>query len=230
MIGTTFTGKALTQCSMTQVAINEIFYSVQGESTQAGRPCTFVRLMGCPLRCTYCDTEYAFFEGKKKSIDEILEIVRAYPTKLVEVTGGEPLAQKNCLELMQRLVDEGFEVMLETSGAFDVSQVPRAVRIIMDIKTPSSGEAARQHWDNFLHLKEGFDEIKCVVGSRDDFNYALKQARERDLFGKYAVLVSPVFGKITNLELAELVLDSAEPWRMQLQMHKYIWEPSARGV
>ncbi len=222
--------KALTRCSMTQVAINEIFYSVQGESTQAGRPCTFIRLMGCPLRCTYCDTEYAFFEGQKKSFDEIIDIVRGFPTKLVEVTGGEPLAQPNSIPLMQRLLDEGFEVMLETSGAFDVSKVPSGVRIIMDIKTPTSGEAQRQHWQNFDHLKTGTDEIKCVVGSKEDFDYALKIARERDLFSKYAVLVSPVFGKITNLQLAELVLDSAEPWRMQLQMHKYIWEPTARGV
>lgn len=222
--------KDLTRCSMTQVAINEIFYSVQGESTQAGRPCTFIRLMGCPLRCTYCDTEYAFFEGQKKSFDEIIDIVRGFPTKLVEVTGGEPLAQPNSIPLMQRLLDEGFEVMLETSGAFDVSKVPSGVRIIMDIKTPTSGEAQRQHWQNFDHLKTGTDEIKCVVGSKEDFDYALKIARERDLFSKYAVLVSPVFGKITNLQLAELVLDSAEPWRMQLQMHKYIWEPTARGV
>lgn len=215
---------------MTQVAINEIFYSVQGESTQAGRPCTFVRLMGCPLRCTYCDTAYAFYEGKKKSIDEIIEIVKSHPTKLVEVTGGEPLAQKSSIELMQRLVAEGFEVMLETSGAFDISQVPPEVRIIMDIKTPSSGEAARMHWENFNHLKPGVDEVKCVVGSKDDFDFALSHAREKNLFGRYAVLVSPIFGKISNLELAQLVLDSAEPWRMQLQMHKYIWEPSTRGV
>jgi 7-carboxy-7-deazaguanine synthase len=222
--------KDLTRCSMTQVAINEIFYSIQGESTQAGRACTFVRLMGCPLRCTYCDTEYAFYEGQKKSFDEIVEVVRAYPTKLVEVTGGEPLAQKNSIPLMQRLVDEGFEVMLETSGAFDVSQVPKQVRIIMDIKTPSSGEAERQHWQNFEHLKPGFDEIKCVVGNKEDFDYALKIAREKNLFSNFAVLVSPVFGKITNLQLAELVLDSAEPWRMQLQMHKYIWDPNTKGV
>ncbi|HVJ65131.1 MAG TPA: radical SAM protein [Bdellovibrionota bacterium] len=215
---------------MTQVAINEIFYSVQGESTQAGRPCTFVRLMGCPLRCTYCDTEYAFYEGQKKSIDEIIDIVKQYPTKLVEVTGGEPLAQKNSIELMHRLVEEGFEVMLETSGAFDVSAVPRDVRIIMDIKTPTSGEAGRQHWENFANLKPGVDEIKCVVGSREDFDYALKVAKEKDLFNKHVVLISPVFGKITNIELANLVLESAEPWRMQLQMHKYIWEPSTRGV
>lgn len=215
---------------MTQVAINEIFYSVQGESTQAGRPCTFIRLMGCPLRCTYCDTEYAFFEGKKKSIDEIIEITKKFPTKLVEVTGGEPLAQPSSIELMQRLLDEGFEVMLETSGAFDISKVPSGVRIIMDIKTPSSGEASRMHWENFNHLKPGIDEVKCVVGNQEDFDYALAKAREKNLFSRYAVLVSPVFGKITNLQLAELVLKSAEPWRMQLQMHKYIWEPSARGV
>lgn len=230
MIGKPFETKDLTHCSMTQVAINEIFYSVQGESTQAGRPCTFIRLMGCPLRCTYCDTEYAFFEGKKRSIDDVVAEVKTYPTKLVEVTGGEPLAQKTSIELMNKLLEEGFEVMLETSGAFDISEVPQGVRIIMDIKTPSSGESSRMHAENFKYLKPGIDEVKCVVGNKEDFEFALKQARDLGLFKKHAVLVSPVFGKISNLELAELVLASAEPWRMQLQMHKYIWEPNTRGV
>ncbi|NCN41081.1 radical SAM protein [bacterium] len=212
------------------LAINEIFYSIQGESTQAGRPTTFVRLMGCPLRCSYCDTEYAFFEGKKHSFTDLLGQIRANPTNLVEITGGEPMAQPRVVPFMQLLVDEGFEVMIETSGAFTLADVPREVRIIMDVKTPGSKEVSKMHWDNFGYLKPGIDEVKFVICSKEDFDFALEVAEAHNLFAKYAVLISPSFGQVKNLDLANWVLESAKPWRMQLQMHKYVWHPEERGV
>ena len=212
------------------LAINEIFYSIQGESTQAGRPTTFVRLMGCPLRCTYCDTEYAFFEGKRRSFSSILNEIRSHPTLLVEVTGGEPMAQPNAVPFMQQLVDDGFEVMIETSGAFTLEKVPAEVRIIMDVKTPGSGEDVKMLWENFDFLKAGVDEVKFVVTSKEDFDFALKVCDSHNLFEKYAVLVSPSFKDVGNLELANWILESGMPMRMQLQMHKYIWKPEERGV
>ncbi len=212
------------------LAINEVFYSIQGESTQAGRPTTFVRLMGCPLRCSYCDTEYAFFEGKKHRFSQLLLQIKSFPTRLIEITGGEPMAQPNVIGFMELLVNEGFEVMIETSGAYSLVDVPSEVRIIMDVKTPGSSEVGRMHWDNFAYLKPGIDEVKFVICSREDFDFALEVAKTHDLFSKYAVLISPSFGQVSNLDLANWVLESGKPWRMQLQMHKYIWHPEERGV
>jgi 7-carboxy-7-deazaguanine synthase len=212
------------------LGLNEIFFSIQGESTQAGRPTTFVRLMGCPLRCKYCDTEYAFFEGKRWSFDEVFREIEKFPTKLVEVTGGEPLAQPNAIPFMSELVERGFEVMLETSGAFPINDISPRVRIILDIKTPGSGEVARMKWENLEVLKNGFDEVKFVVTSKSDFDFAVTTAREHRLFERVAVLISPSFKDVTNLELATWVLESGLPFRMQLQMHKYIWSPEQRGV
>jgi 7-carboxy-7-deazaguanine synthase len=186
--------------------------------------------MGCPLRCKYCDTEYAFYEGKKHSFDEIFDKLKEFPTKLIEVTGGEPMAQPNVIPFMQELVDRGYEVMIETSGAFSISEIPSQVRIILDIKTPDSGEVSRMLWQNLELLKKNFDEVKFVVCSKSDFDFALQISKEYRLFEKGVVLISPSFKDVSNLDLAQWVLDSGEPFRMQLQMHKYIWEPETRGV
>jgi 7-carboxy-7-deazaguanine synthase len=210
--------------------INEIFYSIQGESSQAGRPSVFVRLSGCPLRCTWCDTAYAFNEGQKKTFSEILNEIKKYPTRLVEVTGGEPLAQKNSIEFLRFLEDEAFEVMLETSGAYSIQNVPKSVKIIMDLKAPASGESNRNLWDNMAWLKAGVDEIKFVVQNKEDFDFALNIEKERNLTASFVTLISPVFGKIDYKELAQWILESGRPFRMQLQMHKFIWSPEARGV
>ncbi|HMQ11747.1 MAG TPA: radical SAM protein [Oligoflexia bacterium] len=210
--------------------INEIFYSIQGESSFAGRPCIFIRLTGCPLRCSYCDTGYAFHQGQDMSIDAILEKVQSYTCNLVEVTGGEPLAQENSIKLMQALIDHGYEVMLETSGALSVKQVPQQVKIIMDIKTPSSNEMDKNIYDNFNHLKQNIDEIKYVIKNKEDFDFCTKVSDEFELWDKFTVLASPNFKHLDNLKLAQWVLASKKPYRMQLQMHKYIWDPEEKGV
>lgn len=218
------------QDSEQKLAINEIFYSIQGESTQAGRPTVFVRLMGCPLRCSYCDTEYAFYEGEKRSFDSIIDEIRSYRCNLVEVTGGEPLAQPKSIPFMQKLVDDGFEVMIETSGAYSLEKLPAEVKAVMDVKTPGSKELKRMFWDNMGFLKPGVDEVKFVLTSREDFDFALKVADDYGLWDKQEVLLSPSFGEVSNLELANWVLESGKPFRMQLQMHKYIWDPEQKGV
>jgi 7-carboxy-7-deazaguanine synthase len=215
------------------LTINEIFYSIQGESTFAGQPCVFVRLTGCDLRCTYCDTEYAFYEGKKRGIDSIIAEVATHPCRLVEVTGGEPLLQKRVHLLMTRLCDLGYTVLIETSGAHDIAPVDPRVHRIMDLKCPGSGECARNRMEN-LTLLGPRDEVKFVIGSEEDYSWAKAQV----LAGVpgwtdrvNAILFSPVFGKITPLELATRILADALPRvRMQIQMHKLIWEPNQRGV
>jgi 7-carboxy-7-deazaguanine synthase len=215
------------------LTINEIFYSIQGESTFAGQPCVFVRLTGCDLRCTYCDTEYAFYEGKRRTLDDIMAEVRTHPCRLVEVTGGEPLLQKRVHTLMSRLADEGYTVLIETSGAHDIGPVDTRVHRIMDLKTPSSGEVARNRMEN-LPLLGVRDEVKFVIGSEEDYAWAKAQV----LAGipgwadrVNAILFSPVFGKFTPLQLAtRLMADNLPRVRMQLQMHKLIWEPNQRGV
>jgi 7-carboxy-7-deazaguanine synthase len=215
------------------LTLNEIFYSIQGESTFAGQPCVFVRLTGCDLRCTYCDTEYAFYEGKRRSLDDIITEVAKHPCKLVEVTGGEPLLQKRVHPLMARLCDNGYTVLIETSGAHDIAPIDPRVHRIMDLKTPSSGEVARNRMANLPHLGAR-DEVKFVIGSEEDYAWAKAQV----LAGSpgwadrvNAILFSPVFGKFTPFELATRVMADALPRvRMQLQMHKLIWEPNQRGV
>jgi 7-carboxy-7-deazaguanine synthase len=211
------------------LAINEIFHSLQGESSFAGRPCTFVRLKGCPLRCRWCDTEYAFFEGEQKSFSEILSQVRDFGCGLVEVTGGEPLAQRNCIPFLRRLVDSGFEVMLETSGAFDVSEVPIQVKIIMDLKAPGSNEEPRNKLANLKFLKPGIDEIKIVVGDRKDFDFAVNVCAENRILEKFTVLLSAVNGELEHATLAGWILESKLPFRFQHQMHKLIWPSKERG-
>lgn len=215
---------------MKKLTVNEIYLSVQGESTWAGLPCVFVRLTFCDLRCTYCDTEYAFYDGNKMTLDEILGKVRGFGCPVVEVTGGEPLLQPACVPLLRELCEAGFTVLLETSGAHDIAAVDPRVHRIMDLKTPSSGECGRNLHTNIAHLT-GRDEVKFVVGSREDYEWARGQIREHDLPSKVrAVLLGPVFGKIAPADLVGWMLEDKVPARFQLQMHKFIWEPRARGV
>ncbi len=221
--------------------INEIFFSIQGESTWAGLPCVFVRLTGCHLRCTYCDTEYAFREGQTCTVESIIDEVAAYECDLVEVTGGEPLNQKRVHELMARLCDLGKTVLVETSGAVDISSCdPRVIRI-MDLKTPGSGECERNLWSNIEHLNER-DEVKFVITSREDYEWARDVIARHKLSGKCgAVLMSAVHEQPAGLEiagceglsqrdLAEWILEDRLPVRMQTQLHKLIWDPQMRGV
>jgi 7-carboxy-7-deazaguanine synthase len=181
------------------------------------------------LRCTYCDTEYAFFEGKDMTFAEILKIIESFQCPLVEITGGEPLIQKNVIPLMQLLCDKGYEVLLETAGHFDISHTDPRVKKIMDIKCPSSGETEKMLWSNIAHITDR-DEIKFVVGNQEDLDWAKEIIDKYDLCRKCNVLFSPVFGKLDNLELAKWLLQNHLPARMQIQLHKLIWEPHIRGV
>lgn len=212
------------------LVVNEVFYSVQGESTQAGRPCVFVRLTGCNLRCSYCDTEYAFYEGNRIAIPELVRRLLGYHCPLVEITGGEPMLQAGVYPLCAALLDAGCEVMIETSGASDLSKLDPRVRKIMDLKCPGSGESARNLWSNLDYLG-GSDEIKFVIGDRRDYEWARAAINERGLAGRVgAILLSPVFGKLEPRSLAEWLLEDRLPARLQLQMHKRIWSPETRGV
>ncbi len=189
----------------------------------------FVRLTYCNLRCTYCDTEYAFYRGLERSIDEILEEVSTYRCRLVEVTGGEPLIQRETTQLLERLLEEGYEVLLETSGAWPVEDVPDGVRIIMDLKTPGSGMVASNRWQNLQHL-DSDDEIKFVLCDRADYEWARGVIGEHDLTVHHSVLLSPSYDELDPRLLSEWVLADGLPVRVQLQIHKFIWSPSARGV
>ena len=240
------------------LVVNEIYLSLQGESTFAGLPCVFVRLTACNLRCSYCDTAYAFTEGSPRHLPEIVQEVRAIAAKyspqttashlpLVELTGGEPLLQRNSLRLMRELCDLGFTVLVETSGALDISQVDPRVRRIMDLKCPSSGESARNRIENIAHLKST-DEVKFVIGTREDYEWAKQKLAEHNLPRICPILfswVSPLQKEqqhpslkavpadhhpISRLELVESIIADALPVRFQLQMHKFIWQPEQRGV
>jgi 7-carboxy-7-deazaguanine synthase len=212
------------------LTINEIYHSIQGESTWAGEPCVFVRLTFCDLRCNYCDTEYAFYEGRKQTLKEIVDAVAAFQCPLVEITGGEPLLQKNVLPLMTMLADTGHTVLLETSGAHDISKVDLRVHRIMDLKTPGSGECRRNLFSNIEHLTQR-DEVKFVIGSRQDYEWSREQVGRYALTQRCrAVLFSPIFGRIDPREIVEWILADRLPVRFQLQMHKFIWTPTKRGV
>jgi 7-carboxy-7-deazaguanine synthase len=212
------------------LTINEIFHSIQGESTHAGRPCVFVRLTACDLRCSWCDTTYAFHEGHKMSVDEVLQRVDAYGCDVVEITGGEPLLQKDVYPLMRQLLDGGRTVMLETGGHLSVEEVPEGVIRVIDVKCPGSGESARNHWENLDRLRPT-DEIKFVVCDRADYEYAREIVERRRLLGRCgAVLFSPVHGVLDAKALAAWVLEDRLPVRVQLQIHKFIWDATTRGV
>jgi 7-carboxy-7-deazaguanine synthase len=243
------------------LVVNEVYLSLQGESTFAGLPCVFVRLTGCDLRCSYCDTAYAFTEGVRTPLEDVRTqvlrlakpfeganaIIAPYRLPLVELTGGEPLLQRNTLPLMERLCDDGFTVLIETSGAHDISPIDPRVRRIVDLKCPSSGEVLRNRWENLAHLKAG-DEIKFVIGTREDYAWAREQILHHRLASRCVLLMSwveplgpaqqhPALKKapegstpITRLELAEAIIGDALPVRFQVQMHKVIWPKDARGV
>jgi 7-carboxy-7-deazaguanine synthase len=211
--------------------VTEIFRSIQGESTHMGRPCTFVRLTGCPMRCVWCDSEYTFTGGEHMSLEAVMAEVRARRCQLVEVTGGEPLAQREAFKLIERLCDEGYEVLIETGGYVSTEKVDERACLILDVKCPASGEEARNHWPNLERLRADKDEVKFVIADRADWEYA------RDVIARYelerrarAVLISPVWGLVDLREMADWISQSGMNIRMQLQMHKQIWGPEAQGV
>lgn len=212
------------------LTINEIFHSIQGESTQVGEPCVFVRLTACDLRCSWCDTAYAFHEGRKMTVEDVVSQVRGCGCRLVEITGGEPLLQREVYPLMERLLAEGFRVMLETGGHLTTEQVPEGVISIIDVKCPGSGESGKNHWPNLERLRPP-DEVKFVISDRADYEFA------RDVLSRYrlaerahAVLFSPVHGVLDPKDLAAWILADTLAVRLQLQVHKYIWGATARGV
>ncbi len=209
--------------------VTEIFYSIQGESTYAGQPCVFVRLTGCPLRCTWCDTAYAFHGGTDMSLDAVLEQVSRYGCPLVEVTGGEPLSQSAALGLITGLCDEGFEVLIETSGAIDISPVDARAQIILDIKCPGSDMEDRTCWENLDHITEK-DQIKFVISDRRDYDWAVDVVKQNQLTERCPVLFSPVFEGQALRPMAEWILQDRLAVRFQVQLHKFIWDPDTRGV
>jgi len=208
--------------------VSEIFYSLQGESTRAGRPCAFVRLAGCNLRCAWCDTAYARQGGQAMTIPQILDRLKAWPIRLVEVTGGEPLLQAATGELLGALCDAGYEVLLETNGTVDLSAVDRRVGRIVDVKCPSSGEHDKTRWENLAALGPR-DEVKFVVADRGDFDYACDVVRRHHLLQRCPVTVSPVFGRLQPATLAEWILQAAIDVRLGLQLHKLLWPDATRG-
>jgi len=209
--------------------INEIFYSIQGESSLAGLPCIFIRLTYCNLRCSYCDTEYAFYEGTDYTIEKILAEIKKYECKLVEVTGGEPLIQKEVLPLMKILCDSGYDVIIETSGSLSIKEIDKRVKIIMDLKCPSSKMAEKNLYENIDVLKLN-DEVKFVIGNRQDYDWSKNVISQYQLTEKCSVLFSNVFEELKPVQLAEWILEDNLKVRFQIQMHKYIWDPKKRGV
>ena len=211
--------------------VTEIFRSIQGESTHAGRPCTFVRLTGCPMRCVWCDSEYTFTGGEYFTLSDVIDQVRAFNSKLVEVTGGEPLAQREAFSLIEQLCNEGFEVLVETGGFVSTAEVDPRASLILDVKCPASGEEQRNHWPNLDHLRPDKDEVKFVVTNFEDWNYALEIIKRYELDKRAkAILISPAWGDVDLKQLAEWVSSSGLDLRMQLQLHKYIWGPEVHGV
>jgi 7-carboxy-7-deazaguanine synthase len=211
--------------------VTEIFHSIQGESSHAGRPCTFVRLTGCPMRCTWCDSEYTFSGGEHVPIDEVMRQVREFGCQLVEITGGEPLAQREAFELIRRLCEESYEVLIETGGYVSTEDLDERAKIILDVKCPASGEAERNHWPNLGRLRSDLDEVKFVVADRADWEFTRKVVDDYDLENRArSILISPAWEQIDLQQLAKWILESGLNARMQLQLHKYIWGPDTRGV
>ena len=211
------------------LVVNEIFHSIQGESSYAGLPCVFVRLTYCNIRCSYCDTAYAFEEGEEMTIQSIVDSVQRFDCRLLEVTGGEPLFQKNVLKLLSALCDDGYEVLLETGGSLDVGVVDPRVKKIVDFKCPSSKMVNKNLWKNVEHLRTG-DEVKFVIGTREDFDWAKEMITRYEIHKRCPVLMSVVFDELKPIRLAEWILQEKLEIRFQLQMHKYIWHPETKGV
>lgn len=209
--------------------INEIFYSIQGETSYVGYPTVFVRTTACNLRCTYCDTKYSYFEGENQSLDEIIKEIESHKTEYVCITGGEPLLQKEVHELMRILCDRNYKVSLETSGSKSIEHVDPRVKIILDVKTPDSGAADSFIMENLLFTTPS-TEFKFVVCSENDFDWSEQFCRQHDLFKKFVVLYSPSYGQVSERWLAEIILQKNSSARLQLQLHKYIWSPETRGV
>ena len=211
--------------------VTEIFRSIQGESTHAGRPCTFVRLTGCPMRCVWCDSEYTFTGGDHYSLEDIVARVRGFECRLVEITGGEPLAQQKAFDLIRQLCDEGFEVLVETGGYVSTADVDERAKVILDVKCPASGEESRNLWPNLEHLRADKDEVKFVIADRGDWDYAETVIQKYDLqTTAKAILISPAWEQIDLKTVADWVSSCGLNVRMQLQLHKYIWGPEVRGV
>ncbi len=215
--------------SAPRLRITEIYASVQGESTHAGKPCVFVRLTGCNLRCAWCDSTYTFKGGTWKAIDEVVDQARGFGVHTIEITGGEPLLQPAVIPLMQRLLDLGHEVLLETSGSLSIASVPDGVHIILDLKAPDSGEVEANHWENIPLLRRK-DEVKFVLASRRDYEWARQVIAEHDLGARCTVLLSPAWGMIEPRDLVTWMLEDALPARLNLQLHKVVWSPDAVGV
>jgi len=210
--------------------VNEIYYSVQGESTAAGLPCVFIRLTYCNLRCTYCDTEYAFYDGKDMAVPAIIDEVKKYDCNLVEITGGEPLVQMNeCLDLMKRLCEDRFEVLIETGGSITIKDIDQRVKVIMDLKCPTSGMEKKNLYENIDYLKPT-DELKFVIGRREDYDWTKEIISKYSLDKKCEILFSVVFGKLEPVQLVNWILEDKLNVRFQLQMHKFIWHPETKGV
>ena len=211
------------------LTVNEVFFSIQGEGTRAGLPCVFLRLTGCPLRCVWCDTAYAFYEGRRREEDELMAELEGHPCRLLQLTGGEPLSQPAAFPFVTRLLDRGWQVLVETSGHVPLDALdPRAVAIL-DVKAPGSGETHRMHWPNLDLLKPG-DEVKFVILDRADYEWSRGLVRERSLPQRCTVLFSPVHGRLDPGELARWVLEDGLPVRLQVQLHKYLWPGVERGV
>ncbi len=209
--------------------VNEIFHSIQGESTRAGEPCVFVRLTGCNLRCVWCDTAYAFHEGRPMTIEQVLEEVDRFGCPLVEITGGEPLLQADAAPLMRALLERSYRVMVETGGSLPIDDLPQGVARILDVKCPGSGETDRNRWENLRQLRRG-DEVKFVIADRADYVWARERVGEHDLADRCPVLFSPVHGELPAHELAGWILEDRLPVRVQLQLHKLLWPERVRGV
>ena len=209
--------------------VNEIYFSIQGESTHAGRPCIFIRLTYCNLRCTYCDTTYSFYEGKNMEISEIMDNIKQWNCQFIEVTGGEPLFQDECINLLNELLKSNYEVALETGGSLPICNVPKKVIKIVDFKCPSSGMAKKNLWSIIDNIQI-HDEIKFVIGDREDYEWAKEKIAEFHISEKCIILLSPTFNKIDPETIVEWILEDSLPVRMQIQLHKYIWEPKKQGV
>ena len=209
--------------------INEIFYSIQGESTYAGFPFVFIRLTGCSLRCNWCDTRYAYDDGKNMSIDDVLSAVKKYPVQYVEITGGEPLLQKETPALADALLENGYEVFMETSGACDINMISEKVHRIVDVKCPDSGMSDKMDWKNLHRLRKN-DEVKFVIASRKDFEFAVEKVNKNKQLQNFPLLISPVWDRVDVKELSSWILEAGLLFRLQLQLHKIIWPDVERGV